>query len=142
MSKDQAIILGAKMIECFLSDMKSAGKDEQKQALTALHYEESLVGIPEQMMQAISEKEANLLTDAARCLDDCLILMMPEEFEPESKDEALTRFHEGGGRLTRIATLADKLREESAKSPHRLSTGRPHTDAPRQASPPARTARL
>jgi hypothetical protein len=54
-----------------------------------------------------------LLEDAAICLDDCLKLMMPEEFTSEQVDFAKRRMFANGGRLARIATTADNLRAAS-----------------------------
>lgn len=54
LKKDKAIVLGAKMIQCFLNDMHAdwrTNKDE-----TAKHYAEAFEGMPEQMMQAVESK--------------------------------------------------------------------------------------
>jgi len=60
--------------------------------------------------QATLQKEENLLLDAARCLDDCLIRIYPEEFSREDVEASAKRFLDNGGTIARIAGLADELR--------------------------------
>ena len=62
-------------------------------------------------------ESSTLLEDAAICLDDCLKLMMPEEFTTEQVYFSKRRMFANGGRLARIATTADNLR---AASNHRI----------------------
>ncbi len=50
------------------------------------------------------------LMEVARCLDDCLVLMMPEEFTEEVGIAAFERVMKHGGRLNYVATMADNLR--------------------------------
>ena len=54
-----------------------------------------------------------LLEDTAKCLDDCLVRIYPEEFTKEHINAAAQRFGDGGGTIHRIASLADELRKAS-----------------------------
>jgi hypothetical protein len=55
--------------------------------------------------------QIELLNKAAQCIDDCLMLIYPEEFYPWQVDEAKTRFFENHGIIARTATMADELRK-------------------------------
>jgi len=57
------------------------------------------------------EIDSSELLDAARCLDDCLIRIYPEEFTEKHREEAAQRFWDGHGTINRISTIADNLRK-------------------------------
>ena len=58
----------------------------------------------------------DILREAAQCLDDCLIRIYPEEFEKKHHEEARKRWGKYKGTISRIATIALKLRK-MAESP-------------------------
>ena len=61
-----------------------------------------------------SEPQPTLLSEAAQCLDDCVIRMFPEEFTPENIDAAAQRFFDACGAIARVSNIADRLRKVNA----------------------------
>lgn len=55
-------------------------------------------------------KDKKICKEAAQCLDDCLILIYPEEFTTSDFSAATQRMSDGGGVINRVAGCADKLR--------------------------------
>jgi hypothetical protein len=72
--------------------------------------EEIVAEIEQYPTPKVTDALANTMLDAAQCLDDCLVRIYPEEFDMQSKINAAIRFGEGRGTISRIATIADKLR--------------------------------
>jgi hypothetical protein len=66
--------------------------------------------------QTVNEKPIDLLA-VAQLLDDCLIRIYPEEFLKKHREEASKRFMDGGGTISRIATMADQLRKSVTANP-------------------------
>ena len=55
------------------------------------------------------------LTGVAQCLDDCLVLLMPEEFTVTKWLEVGERIKAKGGRLAYISSNIDALQEANEK---------------------------
>jgi len=64
----------------------------------------------------MNKEDLQLLNDAARCIDDCLIIIYPEEFDDWAIVEAKKRFVNCRGIISRTATMADALRQLAEKS--------------------------
>jgi len=63
----------------------------------------------------MNKKDLELLSQAARCIDDCLMIIYPEEFTYKDVNEAKKRFFENKGIISRTATMADSLRKLKEK---------------------------
>lgn len=57
--------------------------------------------------------DRQLLLDAAQCLDDCVMLIYPEDFAPELVEQAKVRFAKSGGIIGRTCDLAEGLRKNT-----------------------------
>jgi len=58
----------------------------------------------------MNKEDIDLLKNAAECIDDCLMIIYPEEFYDHQVDEAKNRFFKAKGIIARTATMADALR--------------------------------
>lgn len=68
------------------------------------------------MQTDISKKDIELLNKAADCIDDCLVIIYPEEFDDWQVVEAQNRFFKSKGIINRTATVADALRALAERS--------------------------
>ncbi|MFC1453690.1 hypothetical protein ACFLQL_00740 [Verrucomicrobiota bacterium] len=63
----------------------------------------------------MNKKDIALLGKAADCIDDCLVMIYPEEFDDWQIIEARKRFALQRGIIARTATMADGLRKLKKK---------------------------
>ena len=87
--------------------------------MACIHYDQcksndrQCVGCDEREAES-SIPSADLLADAAQCLDDCLIRIYPDEFTEAQIKSATHRWSLGGGTIARIAKLATALRANAS----------------------------